>query len=310
MAHRVARLLFVVVLCVAPPAAAQTVTDAIASVEQAVTRTSFAQKQPMLDAELRRHLQAVRDSGLAGKSVDDVAAALSERPKMAHLARLGSGLRPIREVVAAARDIDAALTAAGAIVDNELTAALIAAAGNAEAQKILAPWTALYRALLSQSLEDSLEKLRRFERKFGPGSAHLNGIELVANYGLQRLPHFGPDENAWPGPLEAVAAYSPTYMTIADGSGRFVSVGEFGLRVYFFGETWGRDGLAGVLRPSFMTFGMAVAGESDGALKWPWQGSARLGGFVSWGQMKVAYVAGDEQRLLVTRQFQIVPWAF
>lgn len=99
-------------------------------------------------------------------------------------------------------------------------------------------------------------------------------------------------------------------MTFVEGQARMVSLSEFGLRGYLFGEKWGRKGRIGLLRPAFWTMGLAVASGEDGALKWPWKGETRLGGFVSWGELKVAHVAGDNQRLLVSRQFQLVPWAF
>jgi len=38
---------------------------------------------------------------------------------------------------------------------------------------------------------------------------------------------------------------------------RMASVGEFGLRAYVFGESWGRSGALGLLRPAYATVGMA-----------------------------------------------------
>ena len=42
----------------------------------------------------------------------------------------------------------------------------------------------------------------------------------------------------------------------------------------------------------------------------PWRGKSRYGVFLGWGELKVAYLAGTDQRLLVTQQFQLVPWVF
>jgi hypothetical protein len=310
MAHRVKLLVVGFVLALPVGAAAQTVREAVVSVDEASARSHFAQREPARHLELQTQLEAIRQSSLIDWPVTEIAAGLSERPRMANLARLESGLASRREILAQVRALDEPLTGAGAIIDNELTGVLQETVGPAEAERVLRPWTALYRALLAQSLEDSLEKLRRYERKFGPGSARLNGVELVANYALQRVRHFGPDERGWPGPLEVVAAYTPTYVTVSEGSAHFVSAGELGLRRYFFGQAWGRGGLKGVVRPAFTTLGMAVANEQDGALRWPWSGDPRVGVFVSWGEIKVAYVGGQARRVLISRQFQLVPWVF
>lgn len=310
MPHRVRLLAIGFVLWLPVCGAAQTVREAIASVDEAIARSGFAERQPPLHAELQAHLQPIRRSPLIDWPVADIAAGLAERPRLANLARLDSGLASRRDVLAHVRAIDTPLTEAGAIVDNELTDALQEARGAAEAGVVLRPWTALYRAVLAESLEDSLEKLRRYERKFGPGSARLNGVEVLVNFALQRVRAFGPDPRGWPGPLETVIAYTPTYLTINDGSARLVSAGEFGLRHYFFGRAWGRGGLRGLARPAFTTVGMVVAHEEDGGLRWPWKGDPRLGVFMPWGDIKVAYVGGEAQRVLVSRQFQLVPWVF
>jgi hypothetical protein len=310
MAHR---LIVVALWCaLAAPGlvSAQTLADALAAVDAAVTRTAFATASPELHRELQASLAVVRGSDALDWSVEDIAEAFAERPRIGDIARLSSASEGRRDALARVRALDPPLSAAGAIVDNEVTRALIAQAGSAEAGAVLGPWTRFYAALLERSRDESLEKLRRYERKFGPGSARLNGAEVLLNYGLQGLPGFGPDAQGWPGRFEAVAAYSPTYITWADDEARMASVGEFGLRAYFFGESWGRSGASGLLRPAFATFGLAVTSERDSPLRWPWKGDARVGAFVGWGEIKVAYVAGPNSRLLVSRQFQIVPLVF
>ena len=59
-----------------------------------------------------------------------------------------------------------------------------------------------------------------------------------------------------------------------------------------------------------MSFGLAVAGARDGAFVSPLQGKARIGAFLGWGQAKIAVLGGRERRVIVTRQFQVVPWVF
>lgn len=162
------------------------------------------------------------------------------------------------------------------------------------------------------SMEWDAEVLRRLERKYGPGSAKLNGAEVLLSYGLQGTRGFGIDRTTgYPGPLEPVFAYSVAYLTHSDDSARVVSVAELGLRSYLFGKQWGGTGRLGALiRPRYISGGLAVSGESDQPLSSPFQGTARYGAFFGWGELKVAYLAGDNQRLLFTQQIQIIPWVF
>lgn len=160
-------------------------------------------------------------------------------------------------------------------------------------------------------LEWDLDTLRRLERKYGPGSAKLNGLEVLGAYGLQRLPAFGVDGNGRPGPLEAVLAYSPSYITRSGEKMRLAGVAEIGLRHYFFSEAWGTgSGRWAWLRPGYSSYGLAWAGRSDDPMTPPWQGSSRFGAFLGWGQIKVAWLGGADQRLLVTQQLQLIPWVF
>jgi hypothetical protein len=106
-----------------------------------------------------------------------------------------------------------------------------------------------------------------------------------------------------------VASYVPTYLPIGDGKARTVTVAELGLRSYIWREGWGgREG--GVLRPGYLSFGVALAGDDAPALAVPFRDSWRLGGFVGWGDAKVAVIGGGQPRVLVTRQVQLIPWTF
>jgi hypothetical protein len=156
----------------------------------------------------------------------------------------------------------------------------------------------------------NLETLRRLERKYGPKSAKLNGIEVLAAYLLQRNSAFGVDATGRPGPLEAVCAYVPTYLTRSDQKMRAVGVAEVGLRQYIFKQGWGGTGRFAFLRPGYVSYGMAVSGRDDDPMRPPWQGASRFGAFFGWGAMKVAWLAGDNQRVLITQQFQLLPMIF
>ena len=159
------------------------------------------------------------------------------------------------------------------------------------------------------SLAESLEKLRRFERKYGPDAPRLNFAEVGLNYVAQWIPGFRPNPEGWPSRLELVASYVPTYLTVVDGKARAVTVAELGPRVYLWRPGWGgREG--GVFKPGFVSFGAVLAGERDGALTSPFHGASRFGAFAAWGGAKVAVLGGREKRVLFTRQVQVVPWLF
>jgi hypothetical protein len=159
------------------------------------------------------------------------------------------------------------------------------------------------------------ETLRRLARKYGPGSARLNGAEVLLAYALQRVPGFGivssGAQKGRPGPLEAVLAYAPTYITRSDAQMRAIGVVEAGVRHYFFRDGWGDgSGALSFLRPAYASYGVAWTSGSDAALRPPWEHGTRLGAFVGWGALKVAWVGGDQQRLSVTQQYQLIPWVF
>lgn len=174
---------------------------------------------------------------------------------------------------------------------------------------ILTPYTALQRGELQASIATSLEKLNRFERKYGPEAPRLNLAEVGLNYVAQWVPLLRPNGDGWPSRFELVTSYVPTYMTIVDEQARAVTVAELGLRSYLWQRGWG-GAAGGILRPGYLSFGVAVAGERDGAFVSPMQGKARIGGFFGWGESKIAVLGGSQRRLLVTRQMQLMPWFF
>ena len=199
-----------------------------------------------------------------------------------------------------------ALDTLAMLMAQELPRALEPTLGEDGTDRLLEPLEAFNFARRNVSIAQSLEKLRRYERKYGPGSPRLNGVEVLLNYGAQWLPGFAPNAEGWPGALELVASYVPAYLTMVDGNGRAISVGEFGLRRYLWNRNFGNS----LLRPGYLSLGLAMAGERDGAMASPWRGESRLGAFFGWGEAKIAYVGGKEKRVMVTRQMQFVPWVF
>lgn len=149
--------------------------------------------------------------------------------------------------------------------------------------RILAPLDALNFARRNISIGQSLEKLNRFERKYGPGAPQLNAAEVGLNYVAQWIPLFLPNPEGWPSRFEIVGAYVPAYLTMVDSKARAVTIAEVGLRSYIWRTGWGgKEG--GVLRPGYLSFGVAVAGARDGVFVSPLQGESRLGAFLGWGR--------------------------
>ena len=180
------------------------------------------------------------------------------------------------------------------------------------AARVLTVVTETAQGLFVREARDrALARLANYERKLGPTSAKLNAVELLLNYGAQRfVPGFSPNVTRGPSPLELVASYVPTYATVAGKQLTAVSASELGARWYLFGAPWGKDGVAGLLRPSYLSVGAIVTSDNNGALAWPWDGRSRTGGYVSWGALKLGYVPGRKGAWMVSRQVQLLPFVF
>jgi len=315
--------LIALVLCLTGAASAATsvtMGDLVTSVRQAAVVADFESVESMANERLQECLNLVEGSGVTGLTLEEFAKA-PERPD---LRMLGHGNREAFAYGLAAEmdtvGLQWAVRQVRGISENELDDALKdaltvsmgdAAAAREAADSLLRPVTVLQREMWLDSLAQNLGKLKRYEQKFGPRSPRLNGVEAVANLLIQPMPGFGPDKDGWPGPLEIIATYDTAYLTVADGRPDLLSTAGFGIRCYLFADGWGEaDWLMGMLKPAYFSLGMLVAPEEDGALLWPWDGEYRTGGFVTWGEVKLAYVGGDEARFMVSREFQAIPWLF
>ncbi len=188
---------------------------------------------------------------------------------------------------------------------------LRAAIGDSASQALTVVSETANGLFVREARDRALVRLSNYERKLGPGSAKLNVVELLLNYGAQRfVPGFSPSVTRGPSPIELVASYVPTYGTVEGKKLAAASATEFGARWYLFGDQWGKDGVAGLLRPSFLSVGALVASDKSGALAWPWDGHTRTGAYVSWGELKVGYVPGRKGAWLVSRQMQVLPFVF
>jgi hypothetical protein len=170
---------------------------------------------------------------------------------------------------------------------------------------------AFQHAQLEVAHTEALKRLRAFEVKYGPGSPTLNFVEMLENFYLQRVSIFKPHPNG-PSPWEAMSGYSTSYLTTVDGVAQAMSVVEIGVRHYNFSyDLDAKSGVSSYLTPRYWTAAFTIGDGADGALRLPFRRQPRLGGMVSWGDLKVAYLHadGDRWRLLVSRQFQLLPHA-
>lgn len=187
--------------------------------------------------------------------------------------------------------------------------------------RLTRPITEIHLMQLETGIARNEDKIRRYKIKYGPTSARLNLLETAINYWvLQKVPLFRSTENG-PGHLEFIAAYSTAYLVLYQtGLGDFAStptltsVFECGFRYYVFKPGWGGEGILDrMVKPAYMTFGGLLGTRDDGFLRLPGYHGARWGVFGSWGDLKLAWQGWndlDHSQLLVSRQFQFIPYLF
>lgn len=166
---------------------------------------------------------------------------------------------------------------------------------------------------LDEAISLVQKRLDRFEVKYGPGSPRLNIVEVGLNAWLQGTPWFRPSQKGV-SPNEVLVGYSTSWVTIHDDEAMPASTLEAGWRRYNLDWREGATGLAALLKPRYVSVGVAFAEQRDGALRWPLRGAAdrttRVGPFVSLGDLKVAWLVGPHASVLVSRQFQLLPGLF
>lgn len=233
---------------------------------------------------------------------------LGDRPaSLAGVARIES-----RDVASVASDVIGAMDDFYRVTRNDAMRPAIAAAIGDSANRAFVREAETAKNLLRREVRDAaIRRLDRYERKLGPHSARLNGVEVLLNYAAQRgVPGFSATPMRGPSPWEVVTSYVPTYATIADGKAQAVSTCEFGLRRYLFGERFGASGWRELFFPYYWSAGALVVSDRNGALVWPGQGTSRTGAYLSWGALKIGYVSGRQGEILVSRQLQVVPFIF
>lgn len=287
--------------------------DVVASVTAAARRVDFAAGNPAANAVLDSVAARLSSSPAEERSLAQVASVVvAPAPSLGIVARWDRD--DFRDALDARLVADVNLLRQ--IAMTPLRAALEARLGTAATDSLLAPVDSLHAAVLRAGLARNEEKLRRYAIKYGPGSPSLNAVEVLLNYGAQRLPAFGPSRDGWPGPLEVVASWSTTDLTVGrDAAGRrrprLVPAADLGIRVYRFGNASGAAGrLQRLLHPAHVSSGVALMGGSDAPLSAPWSGRTRMGAFVAWGDLVAGFVGGREPRVLLGRDLPLVPYLF
>jgi polyhydroxyalkanoate synthesis regulator protein len=300
---------------VATDAAAATVKDLLDTVSQAVTSaqdtTKAAAAQAVAEQERRNQEDLLASLARAQTALGDARTTLTEAGVLEHDITAFAKQYVTPDALALARRRQHQFTARiDEAIDTIMAVSQSILPESALTQQLRDQVNALHVPGIDAGQQWNLETLRLLERKYGPKSAKLNGIEVLAAYVLQRNSAFGVDATGRPGPFEVVCAYVPTYLTRSDETMRVVGVAEVGMRQYIFKQTWGGNGRFAFLRPGYVSYGMAVSGREDDPMRPPWQGASRFGAFFGWGAMKVAWLGGDDQRVLVTQQFQMLPFIF
>jgi hypothetical protein len=293
-----ARLAIVVVwtLWAVVPAAGQTVGDMLQAAENAALTGGLAATNQVAYDNLVKARAALEAANVLDEPIDAFVQRYASPGALALARRNGDRHRA---------DVGDAIDTLKAYANTVLPLASVPVP-----ETLSQPVAILQNAENDAGLTLDRQALQRFERKYGPNSAKLNALETLTAYLLQRVPAFGIRQDG-PGPLEAVLSYSAAYLTHGDEEMRLVSVAELGLRTYIFADGWGTGrGRLSFLRPGYVSYGVAVTGESNEPLQSPFQGRARIGGFFGWGELKAAFLLRGDKRLLVTQQVQIIPWVF
>lgn len=182
-----------------------------------------------------------------------------------------------------------------------------------ESKGLLAPTDSLGRAVRELASQQGTERLRRLEIKYGSGSPQLNVVEATVNYVFQWVPGLRSGADGSPNRHEFLAAYRTVEVATAgaptDGP-HLVSAGQIGMRWYHWRRSWGQGSArAQLLRPRYASAGLYVLGDDVSPLKFP-SSADRLGAFVGWGALHVAYVFDGDGRLFVGTDKLLVPHLF
>ena len=213
-----------------------------------------------------------------------------------------------------AKDLEQSVERIKDVFINDLRPRLDSAGVSEERSRSLRkPITEFQTEDLKLAMDRNDVRLSRFRQKFGPGAPRLNVLEVGFAYLLQGVPGFGPGPKG-PGPLEPVCAYSTSYVMVYNGAdipGQLMisSAWETGLRWYWFGASDSPYSFWSLLKPSYLSIGAAFSSRRE----WFFLAHDEAwdpGFFVDIGGFKSAVLFGDEIRVFLGRQFQLVPYLF
>lgn len=178
------------------------------------------------------------------------------------------------------------------------------------------PITAYQRQQIQGAYDKSRNRLFRYEQRYGENAPKLNIIEAGVAYALQGLYPFGPNHRG-PGPLEPVLRYSTTWVKAYDDQSLDIpreftvsALWELGLRWYWYSAPEARPSLLGLLKPNYIAAGCALAASNRDWFFIINDEPFDPGFFVDLGFMRAAMTFGENNRVFIGRQFQVVPHLF
>ena len=196
---RLRRLFIVCVICVigsdaqaqAPPPTL-TIGNLATAASQAATSANLAASNPQANDALSTALATLRDARVLDQEIPTFVREYTSPDAIALAHRRQHQYTPaIKTAIDTIKGVANGLLAPGGGLTPELTNAVVQ----------------LQDAEQKAGLVWDIETLRLLERKYGPGSAKLNGVEVGAAYLTQRWAAFGVNKGGRPGPFEVVLAY-------------------------------------------------------------------------------------------------------
>lgn len=295
------------------PLRLRTLLDSVRSVAQQV---DYATARPVSERRRQAVDSVLRASSAADLTLPELAAAIRG-------GHAGFGIvsrwRPGKVHPLAADWFAVALTDLLRIVNSPQNGIAAVAEGRLPRDRLdaaLAPAESLSAVVQAQAQGDLQRILAAFAAKYGPGSAALNGPEVVLNYLAQFTPMLGPQRDGRPSPWEIVAAYRTSELTASrDDQGktkvRIVSGLRLGLRHYDLSPAAGAGNrVQRMLRPGYWSAGAFFMGPRDAPLDRAWGSESRPGLFLGWGEAHLSVVFGNDRRVVIGTGAQILPYVF
>lgn len=311
------RIVALAIVAIVPPLAAQapptfTVGEMLDRTQQCAASAHFSAVKPEPSRLLDSVIAVLRATDVTGATVGDMAAAST-----GNQATLRQVLRWDRRSTSAMVQpaVQGSMLAFRQIVTSRLDSVLRDSLGDDSTRTCLAPVEAFRDRFQELSQQTLTDRLRRYEVKYGPEAPKLNAVEVLVNYLAQWVWPFAGTE-AGPSPFELVTSYSAADLAVSsmDSAGTHVTLAsgtQLGVRVYLFGPGRGSGSrIDRFLKPTHVAFGVVSMNESTQGLNGPFEGHQQVGGFLSWGNARVAFAGGSNWRLMLSVGSQLLPYLF